>query len=35
MYERDLGKGSPLEIARGINALWRNGGLLYAPPIKK
>jgi general L-amino acid transport system substrate-binding protein len=33
MYERDLGSGSPLQLARGHNALWDHGGILYAPPI--
>ncbi len=31
-FERNLGKQSPLKIKRGLNALWNNGGLLYAPP---
>lgn len=34
IFERNLGSGSPLNIARGINALWNNGGLQYAPPIR-
>jgi general L-amino acid transport system substrate-binding protein len=34
MFERNLGEGSPLGIARGLNALWTNGGLQYAPPIR-
>jgi len=33
MYETDLGKGSPLGMERGINALWKRGGVLYAPPM--
>jgi general L-amino acid transport system substrate-binding protein len=33
MYERNVGRGSPLEIERGPNRLWTEGGLLYAPPI--
>jgi len=32
IYERNLGARSPLKIARGLNALWNDGGLLYAPP---
>lgn len=31
MYERNV---SPLGIARGQNALWREGGLMYAPPLR-
>ena len=33
-FERNLGSGSPLGIARGLNALWSDGGLQYAPPIR-
>jgi general L-amino acid transport system substrate-binding protein len=33
-FERNLGQGSPLKIARGRNALWKDGGLLYAPPVR-
>jgi general L-amino acid transport system substrate-binding protein len=25
---------TPLGIARGVNALWSKGGLMYAPPIR-
>lgn len=34
VYERNLGQGSALKIARGYNALWRQGGILYAPPVR-
>jgi general L-amino acid transport system substrate-binding protein len=33
-FERNVGQGSPLKIARGLNALWSKGGLQYAPPIR-
>ncbi len=33
-FERTVGKGSPLQMDRGVNALWSNGGFLYAPPIR-
>ena len=33
-FERNVGMGSPLKIARGLNALWTNGGIQYAPPIR-
>ena len=33
-FERNVGMGSPLKIARGQNALWTKGGLQYAPPIR-
>ena len=34
IFERNIGAGSPLKIARGINALWTKGGLQYALPIR-
>ncbi|MBX9829692.1 MAG: amino acid ABC transporter substrate-binding protein [Xanthobacteraceae bacterium] len=34
VFERNVGQGSPLKIARGLNALWNKGGLQYAPPIR-
>ena len=33
-FERNVGMGSPLKIARGLNALWSQGGLQYAQPIR-
>ena len=33
-FERNVGQGSRLKIQRGQNALWTNGGLQYAPPIR-
>jgi general L-amino acid transport system substrate-binding protein len=33
-FERNLGSGSPLKIARNVNALWSKGGILYAPPAR-
>jgi general L-amino acid transport system substrate-binding protein len=34
IFDRNLGNQSPLRIKRGLNALWQNGGLLYAPPAR-
>jgi len=34
IFERYLGKSTPLDLARGLNALYKNGGILYAPPIR-
>ncbi len=34
IFERNLGQGSDLGMARGLNALWRDGGIQYAPPIR-
>ena len=33
IYDRTLGEGSPLKLPRGLNKLWSDGGLLYAPPF--
>lgn len=33
-FERNIGSGSQLKIARGLNQLWTKGGILYAPPIR-
>jgi general L-amino acid transport system substrate-binding protein len=33
-FDRNVGMGSPLKIARGLNALWSQGGLQYAEPIR-
>jgi len=29
-----VGTGSPLKLERGLNASWRNGGILYAPAMR-
>jgi general L-amino acid transport system substrate-binding protein len=34
MFDRNLGKGSPLNLERGENSLWSQGGLMYAPPFR-
>ena len=34
IFERNVGINTPLAIKRGINALWTDGGLQYAPPIR-
>ncbi|AZL85233.1 amino acid ABC transporter substrate-binding protein [Aliivibrio salmonicida] len=33
-FERTVGTGSPLQISRGVNALWNAGGFMYAAPIR-
>jgi len=33
-YERNVGENTSLGLPRGVNSLWTNGGLLYAPPIR-
>lgn len=34
IFDRNVGEASPLKIARGKNALWKDGGLQYAPPVR-
>ena len=34
VFERNVGVTTPLKIERGLNALWTNGGLMYAAPFK-
>ncbi|MBV1702096.1 MAG: amino acid ABC transporter substrate-binding protein [Hyphomicrobiales bacterium] len=33
-FERNVGEGSPLKLARGLNQLWTKGGIQYAPPVR-
>ena len=33
-FDRNVGAGSKLGIARGLNQLWDKGGIQYAPPIR-
>jgi general L-amino acid transport system substrate-binding protein len=33
-FERNVGAGSKLDLPRGLNALWTQGGLMYAMPIR-
>jgi general L-amino acid transport system substrate-binding protein len=34
VFERNVGKGSPLKLERGLNDLWTKGGLMYAMPVR-
>jgi general L-amino acid transport system substrate-binding protein len=34
VFERNVGLHSKLGIPRGLNELWNNGGIQYAPPIR-
>ncbi|UQG58015.1 MULTISPECIES: amino acid ABC transporter substrate-binding protein [unclassified Marinobacter] len=34
MYNRNVGPDTPLGLDRGLNALWSNGGIMYAPPVR-
>jgi len=33
-YEKHVGPNTPLKLDRGANALWTDGGILYAAPIR-
>ena len=34
IFEKNIGENTPIGLARGLNAQWTNGGLLYAPPFR-
>ena len=34
VFERNIGSSTPLGLARGLNAAWTDGGLLYSPPFR-
>lgn len=34
IFDRYLGKGSDINVERGLNELWRDGGLQYSPPFR-
>lgn len=34
IFERNLGPGTAFAMERGLNRLWTQGGLMYAPPIR-
>jgi len=34
IYERNVGVDTPLGLERGVNDLWTEGGIMYAPPIR-
>jgi len=33
-FEKHIGVNTPINIARGLNALYNQGGILYAPPFR-
>ena len=33
-YDRNVGPATPIGLERGLNALWSDGGIQYAPPIR-
>jgi general L-amino acid transport system substrate-binding protein len=34
VFERNIGETTPIGLSRGLNAQWKDGGLLYAPPFR-
>jgi general L-amino acid transport system substrate-binding protein len=34
VFERNVGKSTPLKLERGLNELWTKGGLMYALPVR-
>jgi general L-amino acid transport system substrate-binding protein len=34
IFERNVGKNTPLRLERGLNELWTKGGIMYALPIR-
>ncbi|MBK5932529.1 L-glutamine-binding protein /L-glutamate-binding protein /L-aspartate-binding protein /L-asparagine-binding protein [Rhodovulum imhoffii] len=34
IFERTIGESTPVGLARGLNAQWAEGGLMYAPPFR-
>jgi general L-amino acid transport system substrate-binding protein len=34
VFARNIGEGTSINLARGLNALWTQGGLQYAPPFR-
>ncbi|MGB3391719.1 MAG: amino acid ABC transporter substrate-binding protein [Pseudaminobacter sp.] len=33
-FDRNVGAGTKLRISRGLNKLWNQGGIQYAPPVR-
>ena len=34
IFERNIGENTPIGLARGLNAQWTDGGLVYSPPFR-
>ena len=34
MFDRSVGPSTPLGLQPGLNAIWKDGGIQYAPPIR-
>ena len=33
-FNKHIGPGTPLNLQRGLNNLWNNGGIMYVPPFR-
>ena len=34
IWDRNLGPDTPFKLPRGLNAQWKDGGILYSPPFR-
>ena len=34
LFEKNIGENTPIGLARGLNAKWTEGGLIYSPPFR-
>ncbi|MGR3455878.1 amino acid ABC transporter substrate-binding protein [Pseudooceanicola sp.] len=34
LFEKTIGENTPIGLARGLNAQWTDGGLIYSPPFR-
>ncbi|MCO4843333.1 MAG: amino acid ABC transporter substrate-binding protein [Yoonia sp.] len=34
LFEQNIGEATPIGLARGLNAQWTEGGLIYSPPFR-
>jgi general L-amino acid transport system substrate-binding protein len=34
IFAKNIGEETPIGLARGLNAQWTNGGLIYSPPFR-
>jgi general L-amino acid transport system substrate-binding protein len=34
IFEKNIGENTPIGLARGLNAQWKDGGLQYSPPFR-
>ena len=34
LFEKNIGENTPIGLQRGLNAQWKDGGLIYSPPFR-